>query len=347
MVLPLLLPLAGSALSAGASLIGASMTSSSNARAARLNAIYQAQQAGEDRHQNQVNFDASQVMAREQFAESLRQAEIDRALQREFAENGVQWRVNDAKAAGIHPLAALGAQLSSPSPVQVSGSVPQAPTIQSPQISPFVGSSMGSAVASMGQDLSRAMTAVATRWERDDAIATASKALSLENQSLENQILASSLAKTLGAATGPSMPSARSTNLMDGQGNSGSRLNTNLVSEKKHEPVVGAPGAKHTEPGEITDIGYARTATGHAPVPSKDVKERIEDNLVSEMLWEARNRITQSLFQVGNTPPSHIKLKEGHVWRFNPAKQEYQQTVPLRHNGQWNVQNWWNHNMKW
>ena len=30
------------------------------------------------------------------------------ANQREFAKHGIQWRVDDAKAAGIHPLAALG-----------------------------------------------------------------------------------------------------------------------------------------------------------------------------------------------------------------------------------------------
>lgn len=36
-------------------------------------------------------------------------AGLDRALQKEFAQNKVQWTVSDAKKAGIHPLAALGA----------------------------------------------------------------------------------------------------------------------------------------------------------------------------------------------------------------------------------------------
>lgn len=35
---------------------------------------------------------------------------MDADLQREFAQHGVSWRVADAKRAGIHPLAALGAQ---------------------------------------------------------------------------------------------------------------------------------------------------------------------------------------------------------------------------------------------
>lgn len=35
------------------------------------------------------------------------------SAQKEFAQNGISWRVNDARNAGIHPLAALGANVSS------------------------------------------------------------------------------------------------------------------------------------------------------------------------------------------------------------------------------------------
>lgn len=42
-------------------------------------------------------------------------------LQRDFAQKGIQWRVADAKAAGIHPLAALGASVPSASPSFVAG----------------------------------------------------------------------------------------------------------------------------------------------------------------------------------------------------------------------------------
>lgn len=342
MVLNLLLPFAGSALSAGATLAGSAMQSASQAKAARLNAMYQAGQNAQDRAINVDQFNAQMNMADHQFRVQQEGAALDRQLQEEFARNGVQWRVQDARAAGLHPLAALGAQLHSPSPVSISGNVPSAPNISSNPISPFVGnSSIAQAMSSVGQDLSRAMTAVATERERAQGIQTASSALSLENQALQNKLLASQIAKTSGAAVGPPMPSSSSSNRIPGQGNSGSRINTNLVEEQKHEPVVGAPGSKHTEPGEITDLGFARTKTGFAPVPSKDVKERIEDNLVSELMWEARNRITQTI-GFGLTPPAHVKLKPGHEWRYNPIRQEYQQIIPLRQNGQWNVKNWWN-----
>ena len=39
--------------------------------------------------------------------------------QREFAQRGIRWRVADAKAAGIHPLAALGVQTAQYSPISI------------------------------------------------------------------------------------------------------------------------------------------------------------------------------------------------------------------------------------
>jgi hypothetical protein len=42
-------------------------------------------------------------------------------LQREFAQHGISWKVADAARAGIHPLAALGVQTHSASPVHVGG----------------------------------------------------------------------------------------------------------------------------------------------------------------------------------------------------------------------------------
>lgn len=48
-----------------------------------------------------------------------RQNRRNEALQREFAQHGIQWKVEDAKRAGIHPVAALGAQGASYSPSTV------------------------------------------------------------------------------------------------------------------------------------------------------------------------------------------------------------------------------------
>lgn len=71
-------------------------------------------------------------------------------LQREFAQNGIRWKVVDAKAAGLHPLAALGAQTTSYQPVQVGDT------------------SLGSSLSEMGQNIGRAVDATMTRRERQE-----------------------------------------------------------------------------------------------------------------------------------------------------------------------------------
>lgn len=77
-------------------------------------------------------------------------AHINADLQREFAQNGIQWRVADAKKAGIHPVYAMGGGGVSASPVAVGS--------QDSSISDF-----GSM---MGQDLSRAEAAAQSAEDR-------------------------------------------------------------------------------------------------------------------------------------------------------------------------------------
>lgn len=48
------------------------------------------------------------------------QQESNTAAQREFAQHGIRWKVEDAKKAGIHPLYAMGAQTHSYSPNPIS-----------------------------------------------------------------------------------------------------------------------------------------------------------------------------------------------------------------------------------
>lgn len=72
-----------------------------------------------------------------------RNQERGEAMQRDFANNGIAWRVADARRAGIHPLYALGASTSSPSPIAV-----------------------GSNFQDMGQNLSRALQPSMTDTER-------------------------------------------------------------------------------------------------------------------------------------------------------------------------------------
>lgn len=73
--------------------------------------------AAEDRR----SFDSEQARLNAEAAERVQRENI--ALQREFAQSGIQWRVADAKAAGLHPLYAIGGSGASfsPNPVVVGG----------------------------------------------------------------------------------------------------------------------------------------------------------------------------------------------------------------------------------
>lgn len=109
-------------------------------------------------------------------------AEKNIQLQRDFAQQGIRWKTEDAKAAGIHPIYALGAPTHNFSPVNI-GALPGADM------------SMSNAVNSMGQDIGRAVNATRTASDREDAYTTSVKALTLQKFGLENDLLAAQIAK--------------------------------------------------------------------------------------------------------------------------------------------------------
>lgn len=89
----------------------------------------------------------------------------------------VQWRVEDAKKAGIHPLYALGAQISTP---------------QVPSVVGDSGSSFSDRLSSAGQDIGRAADALLGGKAR---MAARLDALALERGELENDLLRSQIAR--------------------------------------------------------------------------------------------------------------------------------------------------------
>ena len=84
-----------------------------------------------------------------------------------------------------------------------------------------------------------------------------------------------------------------------------------------------AKGIPSQEAGKVADYGWSQTDTGMHPVPSKDVKERVEDILPAEFMWGLRN-YARHYMGLGRTP-SRKYLKPGHYWKWNPVWAEYQQ----------------------
>ncbi|WMC01499.1 DNA pilot protein [Microvirus D_HF4_371] len=141
---------------------------------------------------NAMNYFSSQNSQKNQMA--IAQQNI--ALQKEFAQNGIQWKVADANAAGIHPLAALGAPTSSFSPVSIGDT------------------STKFDFSSMGQDLQRAFQAAQsqeTRAENDEAKlrqAAVQKA-GLENDILKTELVSRRNRMHQGGQLGPPIPLPR------------------------------------------------------------------------------------------------------------------------------------------
>lgn len=122
-------------------------------------------------------------------AQQMQLAQQNMALQKEFAQHGIQWKVADAAAAGISPLAALGAQTSSPSPVSVGGSAP----------------SMD--FGSLGQDLGRAAKALQTENAREAVVAKKEREADLAGKQLDNVAKADAIATRRMGQLGPPLPS--------------------------------------------------------------------------------------------------------------------------------------------
>lgn len=256
---------------------------------------------------------ASADKARDQ---AERHAQQQAANQREFAQQGLTWKIDDAirNAEKVHPIYSLGSAGASYSPVSASFTADN---------------SMGNAVASAGQDIGRAVSATATKDQRADAFTKASQALALEKGGLENELLRAELASKNGrlrATPNPPFPAPGANHFnIPGQVQSGDPY----VKSKPLEVAPGAPGQPQSEGGAVTDVGYARTATGWAPVPSKDVKERMEDNIFQEANHFMRNNIFPTLGI--NLAPPPFAAPPGQAWVFNPLKQEYQlQTTKYR-----------------
>lgn len=249
-------------------------------------------------------------------AQTREAAALEYAHQKEFAQHGLTWKIDDAlrNADKIHPIYSMGSAGASYSPVT------QAFSSSSP---------MGDAVAAAGQNIGRAVHATATQDQRATAFSKTAQALALEKGALENDLLrtqlASENARLRQTSAPPFPPASGDAYTIPGQAQS------TLIKSDPLKVAPGHPLQPQSEGGAISDVGYARTATGWAPVPSENVKQRIEDNLPQELLHLMRNNILPSIGMNFSPPP--FKAPAGQEWHFHVPSQEYR----LQPKGQ----GWW------
>lgn len=233
--------------------------------------------------------------------------------QERFAKSGIQWRVADAKKAGISPLAALGAAGASYQPV-------------GGYVEPD--NSIGNALSNTGQDISRAVAATETEFSRRLGQLNLSNAeLDLEGKMIDNQIRLSQLRKM--TSVGPAFPSA-SDNFIPGQGNSG------LVIDEPLKRTVSAPGRPAQEAGWRPDVSYSRTDTGLTPMVPTSLSESLEDDIIGKMMWRWRNQMLPNVSGQGK-PPLSMLPKGYSDWDWSGWKQEWQ---PVKSKGSYPVDRW-------
>lgn len=256
----------------------------------------------------------------QQSANRLAEAQFDYNAQKqeEYFKNAVLFRVQDAKRAGVHPLAALGAQIASPGPIAVGGGVAD--------------TGLGSGLASAGQDIGRAVSALKRTDEKEAAMRDAISAATLTKTQAEIDYIRSMTMRNL--APSPGVPVATSgvrATLLDGQGNAPS-----LIKPELNKVTVTAPGAAHREPGQQPDVGHAVTSRGTVTViPGENVKNRMEDMSWLPFQWFVRNHIMPMFNQKYRSPPGPAPF--GKIWNWDGVMGEWSLRDRPEPRGQWRV----------
>ena len=231
-------------------------------------------------------------------------AERQENLQREFAQNSIQWRVNDAKKAGIHPIAALGSQGISYNPSFVGGDN-------------FGGSQASISTSTGDKEMNelnkRLLTAQVRQAEAEATSAERSLLPKLQN--------------TGGVLFGASQTKGALTN-QTGVGHSAS--------------PTSMPGQASVNPYGVAEVNNAVNFTKNTDgslslMPSQDVQDLVSESMLERLRWygsqysddpKIRAGVMDSLLGKGKDIP------KGKVLRANPFTLNFE-LIPESKAGNW------------
>lgn len=209
--------------------------------------------------------------------------------QKEFAQNGIRWKVEDAKRAGIHPLYALGASTQGYSPT-----------------AGYTGDyGISDAAAHFGQGYERAQQAKMTKEERDkqdvrDAIQDMAALEDLNqkrrlndaqirlanSETFRNFALSTNALRKTGLP--PAMPGGLG-GVIAGQGNS---YATGQTTPEISSVVTSEKGTPSVQAGSPPDVRFYRTISGgRAPLPTEDAGDAMDAALGAGLQWSFRNNL--------------------------------------------------------
>lgn len=209
--------------------------------------------------------------------------------QKEFAQNGIRWKVEDAKRAGIHPLYALGASTNGFTPVGGYGG----------------DYGIADAAAHLGQGFERAQQAKMTKEERDkqdvrDAIQDMAALEDLNQKRRMNdaqiRLANSEIFRNFALSTNalrktglpPAMPGGLG-GVIAGQGNS---YATGQTTPEISSVVTSEKGTPSVQAGSPPDVRFYRTISGgRAPLPTEEAGDAMDAALGAGLQWSFRNNL--------------------------------------------------------
>lgn len=238
-------------------------------------------------HANKVN----QAFAEKQWQNNYQ-------AQKEFAQNGVRWKVEDATRSGIHPLFALGASGSSFSPVNT----------QSYYENPY--SSLGSTLSNMGQNIDRAREAKSTSAERALQELRQNELYSLDVRQREADIQ-----KTLAEADIAKNQALASAKIARNQ-----QQVPPLPSNTGNDTQAIPGQLQSNQYGVIKDVldsaqWYRTPDGGYMIAPSQDLMDLVSEDIFSKTQFYTM--LTEAFYSGVLKPPR--KAKPGHKWYINAS----------------------------
>ncbi|UDN67691.1 DNA pilot protein [robinz microvirus RP_95] len=222
------------------------------------------------------------------------QAKHQERVQREFAQNSIQWRAADAEKAGISKVFAMGAPTVSYSPQSVGDygisdagkAIAQAIPGQGGP-----GSTTGGKLTGLGSEIQQAQ---------------------LDGLRIDNDIKRAELASKISIATQPGTAHMLDRDVI--QGPEGLKL------QKQQEPAGYGSGNKSF--GVSPEVSMYRTKEGFAPQIPQQLQEAFESDALSRWQWNIRNKILPYMSMDAYGTPPH-EASPNRYWVYDPVMGQY------------------------
>lgn len=263
--------------------------------------------------------DKASSQAQSNYNQQMSFAQSQAQFQQDYARNVMQWRVDDAKKAGVHPMAALGVSNPSYSPV----SSPSAPA-------PTDYNALFDTATTFGQNLNRASFQAKTQQQQLAAIGLVNRNMELQNKGLEQEQywrglqigqLESNIRNGIASSNPAPTLDGRLPGVIEGQNDSDVDPKA-LVDPKAMRTTPHKEPGK--EPGSNPSTGWIQNPDGSVTaVQSESAKERLEEDLIGSSIWALNNRVlphAKTMFGLPagvSAPPDDLLPKGAVRWMYN------------------------------